>query len=621
MRYFGIGLIFFNVFSAFVNPVISPAKGILAGKIVEKETQVPMPDANVVLFNANDHSQVTGTTTDEDGEFQFIDLPNGVYYVQVDFIGFKTLKTPIIRIENNTETIDLGKIEIDVSPIVLEGVEITAEKSMYQYSIDRKVYHPAKDLIGQSGSVSEVLQNIPGVSVDVDGQVSLRGNSNVTFFINGKPSLLMMKNSAAALQQMAANSIDRIEVMTNPSARFKPDGVGGIINIVLKKESRRGFNQTIISNAGNRERYNVNMTINYFPEKVNLFGSYGLRRTDNPRTSTDSRVKRTSLDDIQSYYDRNISSFVRPLSHIASMGLDYSIDDKNSLEISGNYYFQDSYHTQSFATTMSDEKRQTTSSFTTDRTNDEFEKEYEISANYKRSFDEEGHTLQFELNLSGYDEKEDNFYDEKYSIPAFTNALRHFLVRKGGHLSEFYAEYTHPINEDTEFEAGYVGEFLRDDIRYLGENQDLQQGNWIKDISKSNRFLFNQDIHALYLTFGRSIEKLSFLAGLRAEQALITSNLVTSTSKIPNNYFRLYPTLHLAYELNDKQQFQLNYSRRVNRADSDEHNPFAEYTDPRNAEAGNPKIKPEKVHSVEFGYHLRNEDFSFIPSFYYRYKF
>jgi outer membrane receptor protein involved in Fe transport len=162
---------------------------------------------------------------------------------------------------------------------------------------------------------------------------------------------------------------------------------------------------------------------------------------------------------------------------------------------------------------------------------------------------------------------------------------------------------------------------MRDDIRYLGEDYDSQASRWITDVNKTNRFLFHQDIHALYATFGHSFEDFSFLAGLRAEQAFITSNLVTSDSTIPNNYFKLYPTLHLAYDLSEDQQFQLNYSRRVRRADSDEHNPFAEYNDPRNMEAGNPKIKPEQIHSIELGYHAKKGNFSVLPSMYYRYKY
>jgi outer membrane receptor for ferrienterochelin and colicin len=202
----------------------------------------------------------------------------------------------------------------------------------------------------------------------------------VTIFINGKPSLLMRKNSAAILQQMLANAIERIEVITNPSARYKPDGVGGIINIVLKKESRAGLNGMAMANVGNLDRYNANLTMNYHPGKVNLFGSYGFRRNNNPRFSTNSRIQKDSTGQVINYYDNTSSSSSRPTAHIGNLGLDYAISENSTFGIAGNYFFQDSYHKQNSQTIFRDGMQNVTSNFTTSRTNDEYEKEYEMSS-------------------------------------------------------------------------------------------------------------------------------------------------------------------------------------------------------------------------------------------------
>ncbi len=616
----GSGLIIIFIFS--INLAQSAAhvsNGSVTGKVVEKSSQAPMEFANVVLFNAKDNSQVSGVTTDKNGVFEFSNLTNGMYYLQIGFIGFETLLTRSFLLKN--DKVDLNTLEIKVSPIALGDVEVTAEKPVFNYSIDRKVYNVEKDILSQTGSASDLLQNIPSISVDVDGNVRLRGTSNVSIFVNGKPSLLMRKNSAAALQAMPANTIERIEVITNPSAKYKPEGVAGIINIVLKKESRRGLNGTVIANAGNMYRYNANTTLNYNPGKVNLFGSCGLRRNNNPRFSADSRIKKDSSSEILSYYDNSSSSSVKPIAHIADLGLDYSLNAKNQIGITGNYFYQHSYHSQNSQTTFADGLHTITTDFATRRTNDEYEKEGELNSSYEHDFDKEDHKLQFEFNFSSYDEKEDNHYHEAYTAPVFTNALRHFLVRKGGRLAEIYAHYAWPINEETQLEAGYVGEFMKDDIRYLGEDYNPQQESWIRDFSKTNRFLFRQNIHALYATFGHSIANFSFLAGLRAEQAFISSDLVTTDLTVFDNYFKIYPTLHLKYDLSDRQELQVNYGKRIRRADSDEHNPFAEYTDPRNMEAGNPKIKPEQIHSFEFGYQLKEDRFSVLPSLYYRYQY
>lgn len=591
------------------------------GILVDKDQKLPLSGANVILFKKEDSLQIAGASTDEHGIFILPKIETGDYFLEFSFMGFKTTNSRIFSIKSGEHNKNLGVFTLKESSLLSNAISIVAERPIFVNSIDRKIYNVEKDIISQSGSASDLLQNIPSVAVDVNGQISLRGTANVTIFINGKPSLLMHKNSAVALQQMPANSIERIEVITNPSAKYKPDGVGGIINIVLKKKSQPGFNGTLIANAGNRERYNANITLNYNPQRLNLFGSYGLRHTNNPRVSTDSRIQKYSSGRIIGYYDDNSRSTVKPLAHIANMGLEYSIDKKNRMSMSGDFFYQNSYHTQFSQTTFRDADQKITTDFTTDRTNDEYEKEWEMSSSYEHDFNEEDHTLQFEFNYSGYNEQEDNHYNEIYSLPALAREVRQNLIRKGGYLAEFYAQYAYPVDEETQVEAGYVGEFLFDDIRYTGRDYNIQQNIWITDYNKTNRFLFNRDIHAIYATVGHSIENFSFLAGLRAEEALIASNLVTADTTIPSNYFKLYPTLHLAYDLSKRQQLQLNYSHRVRRADSDEHNPFAEYTDPRNMEAGNPKIKPEQVHSVEFGFNLQTDHFSVLPSIYYRYKY
>jgi len=262
-----------------------------------------------------------------------------------------------------------------------------------------------------------------------------------------------------------------------------------------------------------------------------------------------------------------------------------------------------------------------TSQYTTERINMESEMEWEASAVYSHLFKKEGHELQIEFNTARYDESEDNQYYEIYSVPAEYKNLSHILIKKGGPQANFYAEYTLPIGEETELEAGYVGEFLTDNITYFGEYYDDNSNEWKTDLAKSNDFVLNQNIHALYATFSHTFDKLSFKAGLRAEQALITSHLLTLDSIVPNNYFRVYPTLHLSYELTDEQQLQLNYSHRVRRPDGDELNPFPEYSDPRNMEAGNPLLKPEQIHSLEFGYQLKKELFTIQPTIYYRYTY
>ena len=595
------------------------ADNAVRGRVVENVSHAPLAQATIMLVNVADSSQCCGTSTDDDGHFRIRLVPPGVYRMRVSYVGYGALETA--PFQAGREPVDLGEMRLELRPLIGGTIKVRGETPTFDNAIDRKVYDVRKDLLSQSGSAADVLQNIPSVTVDVEGNVSLRGSPNVAIFVNGAPSLLMKKSSAAALQQMPANSIERIEVITNPSAKYKPEGVGGIINIVLKRESESGVNGTLTANVGNGSRYNGNISFNCKPGRGNVFGSYGLRRGYNPRVSTTARTSRDSLNSITGTYDYRGSAYSRPLGHVATLGLDYEFDDKNQLSIAGNYFYRSSYLSQHARTIMRDSIQTILTELAASRVNDEVEKEYEVTSSYERSFENDDHSIKAEFNYSGYDEKEDNRYQDRYALPVATVVDSRNLIRTGGHLIELNAEYTYPMSDETHLEAGYAGEFQRDDISNLGELYDTLQERWTTDKNKTNRFVFDQAIHAGYITLGHTMGDLSVLAGLRAEQALIKSHLVTGDSTIPDDYFRVYPTLHLALKFDDHHELQLNYSRRIRRADSDEHNPFAEYTDPRNLEAGNPKIKPEQTHSVEFGYQFHGKDYSLLPSVYYRYTY
>jgi len=589
----------------------------IIGVAVEQSTGEPMEFVNIALFEPSKETPIQGTTTNKKGEFAFTGIPPGQYCLQLSFIGFETKKTEAFSIAGPSQQVDLKEISIELSSNLLKEVEVTAEKSTYNLSLDRKVYNVEKDILSQSSSATEILQNIPSVTVDVDGQVSLRGTSNITYFINGRPSALLRATGSAALQQIPASTIQRIEVITNPSAKYRPDGVGGIINIVLKEDSREGWNGTLSGNVGNLSRQSANLTSNYGAGGLNAFANYGFRHANTPRRLQDIRINKDENGAPSLSSENNEFTETDEYSHLINAGAALSIGEHSQMEIAGTYY-----HGKEDKNTRSDwvMEDEFPSAFSIGRALEELEEELELSATFEHEFDDD-HTLAIELAYSAYDEVEDNFYDESYILPFSSDSRSRNLIEKGGPLTELSVEYARPLGEDSELEAGYLTEFLKDDIRFLLEEFDPQDNSWATDFDKTNHFIFNQNIHALYATFGHSVDAFSFLAGLRAEQTLITSRLLGTGEEIPNDYFQLFPTLHLSYELDDGQELQLSYSRRIDRADSDEHNPFPEYDDPRNREVGNPKLLPEQVHSLELGYHLQKDNFSFLPNFYYRYKY
>jgi outer membrane receptor protein involved in Fe transport len=599
----------------------NPGIGTVSGKLTEKSTNAPLENANAFLLSTADSSLVNGTVTDNRGKFSFTNVRHGDYFVKCDYIGYASFYSPSFRIDTRHEKMDLGTISMAESALALDQVVITSEKPLFDNAIDRKVYNIDRDLMSKTGTVSELLQNIPSVVVDIEGNVSLRGSGNVLILINGKPSPLMGASQATVLQQMPANTIERIEVITNPSAKYKPDGTAGIINIVMKKNTRVGFNGNATASAGSRNRHNESLNLNYNPGKVNLFASYSFRQDDRQRFSTDKRDQLDSASALHSYYRDDSRSDARPSSHVATLGMDYHLNDNNSLELAGNYYYRKFTRNDISQRVTRNNEDFIINDYDRYRLDYEYESESGMTAAFQHNFSKEDHELRVEFNASDSPEQEDNHFTEVYHVPDEPRQYDNTLIKQNEKQKQLSVEYTDPLNKDTKLEAGYNGELNQQDLDFHAEYFDAGRQQFIKDVEKTNRFLFDQTVHALYSTFEHSFGEFSFLGGLRAEYAAVKSHLVTNDSTILNDYFSLYPTLHMAYQLNKATEFQLNYSRRVRRPEGDDLNPFPEYQDPHNVEAGNPKLLPENIHSVEFGCQWQNDLLTFTPSIYYRYRY
>jgi outer membrane receptor protein involved in Fe transport len=594
--------------------------GTVTGVILEKTTGSPLEFATVIIKSTADSTLYQGTVTGKKGEFTFNKLAFGEYMIVYSFIGFDKIETPGFSITSKKNKLDLGKLLISESTTTLGEISVTGQRSTFVNSIDRRTFNVGQDVMSKTGSVSELLQNVPSVQVDLDGNVSLRGSDNVMFLINGKPSSLMGTNRAAVLQQMPASSIEKIEIITNPSAKYKPDGTSGIINIVLKKDKNLGLNGQASVNAGNNNRYNGNFSLNYNPGKLNVFGSYSIRQDERLRYSDDSRKHFISSDTIN--YTHVVSrDLSRPLSHIIQTGVDYKINTHNSIGVTGNYNFRSFIRHSNDVNLWQATDMSVTRDYDRSRRDPEFEKDLELSGNYVHSFAKEGHEITVDYTTSFSNEQEDNHYTDTYRVPVTIPTYDNTLIKQGENQSQFSVTYSNPVSDKIKIETGYVLELRKNDMDFFGEYYDPLSELWVKDIVKSNHFVYNENIHVLYGTYEQEFGKLGFLGGIRAEQAFLNANQITTDTAMKNSYFRIYPSLHFTYKLDDLNELQLNYSHRIRRPEGDEMNPFPEYADPYNLRAGNPKLKPADVHSVEFGYQYKKNSTTFLSTLYYRYTY
>lgn len=593
--------------------------GKISGIILEKGNDNPVEYATIQLLKIPEHTLAEGTTSDQKGNFSISNIAVGEYSLAISFMGFETLELPNIRLTKEQSNINVGKLLLQASIVAVEEVTVQGKRSTYQQTIDKKVFSVGSDLTSNSGSVSDLMQNVPSLQVDMEGNVSLRGSENVQILINGKPSALMGKNRAEVLQQLPANSVERIEVITNPSAKYKPDGTSGIINLILKKDRKDGFNGIFTGNMGNQERYNSSLAANYHTGKVNLFGSYGIRLDRRDRFSKDDRLKTDVITGEKTDLYQTIDSYARPTSHIAQTGIEWQINDRNSLEASVNYTHMKFIRKENTLTKGTDNDQLLTSNYNRNRYDDEYHREVEMATKYTRKIGED-QEFSVDYTHNSSKEQEDNHFTNQYFVPVKPDSKDNTLIGQANSENLLRVNYLRPLSgKDAELELGYELEADQSDLNFKAEN--LVGTSWTPDKNRTNRFKFDETVHAFYATGKRTFGKIGVMAGLRAEQSLLNSHLVTLDSLVQNNYFSIYPTLHTSFSLNENSQWQFNYSKRIRRPEGDDLNPFPEYRDIYNISAGNPKLKPEQIHSIETGFLYHKGANTYSGTIYYRYAY
>jgi iron complex outermembrane receptor protein len=579
------------------------AGSIIKGKIVDSDNQSPIQYADIALFKEGSKNLINGVTTDSLGVFIFPPVDDGKYTIRVTYIEYTTVNKVITVLG---DSVNLGIIPLKGSTKKLGEVEVIGQTPQVRFEADKKVFNVDQNISAAGGSATDILKNIPSVNVDVQGNVSLRNNSNVEVWIDGKASGLTADNRAQVLEQMPAESIESVEIMTNPSAKYNPEGSAGIINLVMKKNHKAGYygsvSAGIIYPFGGKFGQTLGASINYTSSKIDAYINLGYRAMNFQGGGFNDRY--TTTGNSTTLLNQNSTSGISFSGLFTRVGFNYHLDTKNSIGISGFGLAGSGNSTNDMIYLLTNTTSGSTiplRNYYQNNTGTSTRPSLNVNLDYSHDFNKKGSNLLANLSYSSSNRGSDNSYVQS-NVGAVTPqseiAQNSTNNTKTG---EFKLDYTNKISDDSRFEAG-----LQSDVTNTTTSSSGYDNLHLIDIpTYYNIFNYDEQIHAAYLTYSNKIDKLSIEAGLRGEYFWKQSTNTTSTAIQPigaKTYLELYPSLYLTYSLPNDNELQLNYSRRVNRPRGQQINPFRNYADSTKITYGNPDLDPEFSTSVEFNY-------------------
>ncbi|MCK9618418.1 MAG: TonB-dependent receptor [Lentimicrobiaceae bacterium] len=597
------------------NGSMPQGSGKITGILIDAQASQPIEYGNVLVFRVKDSVMVTGNISNVTGKFTIEPVPFGKYYLKIQFIGYKTKYINNVSILSKNPEVDLGKIQISQSASSLSAVDVVAQKEMITNNLDKKVINVDRNIASSGGTAIDVMQNLPSVSVESDGNISLRGNTNVTILIDGKPSGMANLSASDALSQIPASSIESVELVTNPSVRYDPEGTSGIINIVLKKKSLLGLNGMVQANAGTGDKYSGTLNLNYRNKGLNLFGNMDLRQHRSKDSGTGFRT--TEYNNIVSYLSQHTDGTSENKMYNINVGADYYLNDRNSITLQYQNRHMDRSEDETTDNLTKDSAFNLKRNFDRNTEGSRKMRTNEYTLNYKRTFEMKGKelTADFIVSDNSMDGDEDMLQREFSGDTVSSTSLQRSISDNSNNMYIAQANYVAPLGEGGRLEAGFKSSYRQ---QVSGNNLYNVLTNDQRDTIQRNHFAYDEQIHAIYGIYSNSIKKFKYQVGLRLEEAYTESELKYKNDKFDNNYFSFYPSVHLVQEIGKEQEVQLSYSRRINRPNPRMMNPFVDYEDSLNVRQGNPKLKPEYINSFELGYSKYWGKTSFTGSVFYR---
>lgn len=586
----------------------------LSGKITDNNGEA-VPYAAVAAFKTSDSSYVNGAASDMDGNFS-LKLANGNYYVKVSFLSFENKIIPNIIINNKDQK--LPAIKLAPSSLKLSEFEFVDEKKAMEIDLDKKVFNIEKDITSQGSNAAEILNNVPSVSVDVEGNVSLRGSGNVRILINGKPSGLTGTSTADALRQLQGSQIEKVEVISNPSARYDAEGEVGIINIVLKKDNRQGFNGSINADVGYPNNYGAGFNLSYKKNAVTVFTAYQSSLRESPGYS--SSIQTFTYPDTSFKYTNRANRGRNEINNNFKLGTEIYLNEKNSITLSGNGNIGSAYNTVDVTYTDFDEANRPFQIVTRNEYEDKILSSYDVSFNYRKSFTQKDRLFTIDAQYSKNRDDEESIIVQNNSNDNLDNTYTSVYNFEGSKNILLQTDYIHPFENKGKLEMGYRGNYksIDDDYAVSLMNKSINRFEVIPGYK--NLLLYYENISAGYLMYGQKINKFSYQLGLRAEYSDVTTELVASNEINKRNYLNFFPSTHLSYQVLGENAIQVSYSRRIKRPQHWWLLPFYSISDLRNNFYGNPNLNPEYTDAYELGYMNYFKKGSLLSSVYYRYS-
>lgn len=567
---------------------------IVSGKVTDFENSEPLEYATITILDPKDNNVITGGLSDETGNFK-ISTKKGIYNVLIEYMSFKNQTIENINVYND---LSLGEVQLELNYESLGEVEIIAEETSVEIRLDKKIYTVGKDLSVRGGTANDVLDNIPSVSTDLDGNILLRGNDAARILINGKPSRLVGINSTF-IKQLPADAIEKVEVITSPSARYEAEGSGGIINIILRKSKKLGLNGSLSANTGDPKANSLSSNINYRNGKINFFNSSSVYDRLRPGNSS-GITEYYNGDNPSTFFSENRYRERDSKGYFVNNGFEWYIDDNTSLVSSFYYNDYKSDNLESNTINELDENSNILNSITQNDMEGDVDNNREYNINFERKFNDDGQKITIDFQYENSKEWENSIIDENQIISESIDeniSSESYLIQ---------SDYVLPIGENKQFEAG---------IRISNEDDitdyrvfDNVNGGFIEDLNQSNLFQYKEKISAVYTQYGVKVEdKYSFLFGLRVENTLKNVNQLTIQDFTKIDDTGLFPTFNFGLEISENETLTFGYNRRIRRPWSRFVNPFPTKISPILIWRGNPFLDPTYSNNLDIGYLKRFE--------------